>query len=354
MSLLKLTAANLVSAINSLRKDVLYDYIDTSNNNKIQIVSIDGPEGPIKIRRRRNGKNSDLSISKKALWRLADALSTGEPVNVDRVFSGSYNFRSALEALLVHTPDFYWCKLQRIQPGISGKEIVSGHKHIVWMPDDPHKNGIAEEYKSDIVISETISNSIVYDSLPLNKSLDLDINVKRRHVQIQIALSAIGFQLGFRTWIARNDQGITYGNEKIANLNGIINDIESEKIISSFDKAVDAALHIDCIWFKNGKLMPAVMEVEHSTGVTSGLTRMNKLRILLPPYSNTRWVIVASDEDRDKVFREAKNPMFCDLDARFFPYSAVEELYSLCIRRKLTNNAINESFLDCFMEKCVN
>ncbi|MBF1300932.1 MAG: restriction endonuclease, partial [Neisseria sp.] len=77
------------------------------------------------------------------------------------------------------------------------------------------------------------------------------------------------------------------------------------------------------------------------------------LKDLLPPYANTRWVIVAPDEDRDKVFKEANVPMFQNLDTQYFPYSAVEELYSLCIRRKLTNKAVNEEFLDCFMEKCV-
>jgi len=33
----------------------------------------------------------------------------------------------------------------------------------------------------------------------------------------------------------------------------------------------------------------------------------------------------------------------------YFPYSSVEELYSLCQRRKV--KGITEDFLDCFMEK---
>lgn len=347
----KLTAANLVSAIDSLNKNVNYNYVNSANTRTIQIVRVTKPEGSVVIKR----GDTETSISTQAIWRLAEALSTREPINVDRVFGASYNYRSALEALLAHTPEIYWCQLQRIQPSLNKGEIVEGHKHIIWMPEQPHEKGIMKEYKTDMVISEIPSNNVVYDALsfPLITT-ELGIEVKRRHVQIQIALSAIGFQLGFRTWIARNDQGISYGERKIADLDGIVHKIENENLISPFDGAVQAALHIDCIWFKNGKLMPAVMEVEHSTGVNSGLTRMMKLKNLLPPYSNTRWVIVAPDEDRDKVFKEANNPIFHDLNTQYFSYSAVEELYSLCLRRKLTNKAVNEDFLDCFMEKCIN
>lgn len=50
-------------------------------------------------------------------------------------------------------------------------------------------------------------------------------------------------------------------------------------MLASYEEARVAANLIDCIWFKNGKLMPAVMEVEQSTGVTSGLTRMKNFKI---------------------------------------------------------------------------
>mgnify|MGYP000068160790 FL=1 len=150
MSGQKLTAANLVSAIDSLKKNVNYNYVNSSNTHTIQIVHVEKPEGPIKIKR----GDTETSISKQAIWRLADALSTGEPVNVDRVFGASYNFRSALEALLAHTPEIYWCKLQRIQPGLNKSEVVEGHKHIIWLPDRPHEQGVMKEYETDVVISE--------------------------------------------------------------------------------------------------------------------------------------------------------------------------------------------------------
>ena len=96
--------------------------------------------------------------------------------------------------------------------------------------------------------------------------------------------------------------------------------------------------------------MPAVMEVEHTTGVTSGLTRMKGLQDAAPALM-TRYVIVAPDDDRDKVVEEANRPQFTSLDTRFFAYSAVEELYYICTHRTL--HGVEFEFLDCYMEKTV-
>ncbi len=61
----------------------------------------------------------------------------------------------------------------------------------------------------------------------------------------------------------------------------------------------------------------------------------------------TRSVITAPDEDREKVLKACRMEQFKDLEAMFFSYSAIEELYSLCERRKITG--VNDNFLDCFM-----
>jgi type II restriction enzyme len=246
---------------------------------------------------------------------------------------------------------FYWCTPGRIELENSTQDIKKGHKHLVWRPDTPHRNGVLEKFETDMVISEIPSSSAFYEALefPHVVTGGMDINVQRRHLQIQIALVAIGYQLGFRTWIARNDQGFTYNNKRIGELDGIIVRLESERLLASFDQAIQAAMHIDCIWFRNGRFMPAVIEVEHSTGIDSGLTRMKRLKDQLPAFS-TRWVIVAPDEYRDKVIAKASLPLYSDMKVSFFPYSAVDELYALCQKRKLSNKAVNEEFLDCFME----
>lgn len=357
---MKLTASNIVKAIMNLPKDQWFEYISEKSSTKVKVVSATKPEGPISIKRYIPAKESaaaakETSISVQMIWRIANAFQANIPINFDRVLGASYNTRSALEALMAHTPEFYWCTPGRIELANSTQEIKAGHKHLVWLPDAPHKNGVLEKFKTDLVISEIPSANAIYEALQIPSVIAqgiTDINVQRRHLQIQIALVAIGHQLGFRTWVARNDQGITYGDRKVGELDGIVVSLEHENLLKAWGDAVKAATHIDCIWFRNGKFMPAVMEVEHSTGVVTGLARMKRLKDQLPPFQ-TRWVIVAPDEDRSKVLKEANEPQFHDLKIMFFPYSAVDELYALCQKRRLTNKAVNEEFLDCFMEPCL-
>lgn len=356
----KLTASNIVSFIAQLDVDVVYNYINTDNKGLIKIVGVDHPEGPLRIKRWNPSKGETEiktkveSISGELIWRVANALNPNQPINLDRILGGSYNTRSVLESLLAYTPEFYFCYPGRIEDKGGMTKIKKGHKHLVWMPDLPHRLGIKKEIDTDIVISEIPSAEIRYEALvlPDNTGLKtLNIDVQRRHAQIQIALYFIGIQLGFRTWIAQNDKGILYQNKRIGEYEGIISSLRDERVINSYDDAIQAALMIDCIWFKNGRLVPAVMEVEHSTGVTSGLSRMMNFRDKAP-FLKTKYVIVAPDEDREKVSKEANKEQFRALDTRFFTYSAVEELYSLCQKRKI--RGVTEEFLDCFMEPVLN
>ena len=94
--------------------------------------------------------------------------------------------------------------------------------------------------------------------------------------------------------------------------------------------------------------MPAVFEVEHSTGVTSGLTRMKAFRDILPPFL-TRYVIAAPDEDRKKVMIEFQKEQFLDLKPQYLSYSAIEELAALVRKRKI--KGVTEEFIDSFCER---
>jgi len=352
----KLTASNIVAFINQLDKKATYNYLNPENTGLIQIHEVQLPEGPIRIKRWNPVKGETAAtkrpvpISPELIWRIANAFVPNQPINFDRVLGGSYNTRSVLETLLAHTPQFHYCYPGRIEITGGNTTIKQGHKHLMWLPDTPHEKGIVKEIKTDIVISEIPALEAFYEALVLpneTKIPDLDINVQRRHAQIQIALYFIGRQLNFRTWIAQNDKGIMYQNKPLGEFDGVIVSLKDEQMMSAYDDAIRAALLIDCIWFKNGRLMPAVIEVEHSTGVTSGLSRMKNFKDKFPPFP-TRYVIVAPDEDREKVIKEANKPQFQDLNTRYFPYSAVEELYALCQKRKI--RGITEEFLDCYME----
>ena len=132
---------------------------------------------------------------------------------------------------------------------------------------------------------------------------------KRRHSQIQALLVEIGTHLGFRTWVAQNDQGIEYKGQKLGEMDGVVVRLDEIKLLSSFNDAIRQALLIDVIWFRNGKLMPAVIEIEHTTGVTSGLSRMRKFYDLAPPVPS-RWVIAAADADRETVMAKANHEQY--------------------------------------------
>jgi type II restriction enzyme len=353
-----ITAANLVRAIDNLNKNVRYNYIDSSNRSVIQIVRIELPEGPIYIKRFNPSSKQctenvkEVAISSNMIWRVANALQEDIPVNVDRILGASYNTRSVLESLLAYTPEFHITYPGRIESSVSSSKIKPGHKHLVWLPGNLHKEGVLNIIETQRVISEIPSQLAIYESLAIAQNtagsrIALDIKTERRHAQIQIALFLIGKQLGFRTWIAQNDKSIIYNNKKLGEMDGVVVSLKSETLLTAFDDAIKAAFLIDCIWFKNHRLMPAVMEVEHTTGITSGLSRMKNFKDKFPPFP-TRYVIVAPDEDRHKVLQECTKEQFRDLNPRYFPYSSVEELYSLCQRRKL--QGVTEEFLDCFME----
>ncbi len=356
----KITASNLVKAIGSLPKNRWYDYPNSTTRTQIRVDSIEGIEGPIYVSRYNPSKGETPTnaakgtISANMLWRVAQSIREGQPLNLDRILGASYNLRSGLEALIAHTPQFYLCYPGRLESNASSSAVKKGHKHLIWLPNNPHKPAIIAKRDVEMVISEIPAEINVYDAIELNIDSSLkhsiDIPTQRRHIQIQLALVSIGKQLGFRTYVAKNDQGVIYDGKRIGQLPGVVNDLGEEKLISAYDEAIKEGRLIDCVWFKNGKLMPAVLEVEHSTGITSGLTRMKNFQSALPQFP-TRWTIVAPDEDRNKVIAQCNKHQFRELNARYFPYSAVEELYSLCERRKI--QGVDDSFLDCFMEKTI-
>jgi type II restriction enzyme len=316
------------------------------------------PNGPVIIKRYDPSKGENLanaveeSISENMLWRLANSLQEDRPVNVDEVYRGSYNTRSVLETLLAHSPQFYFCRPGRTQYTNGRSEKKDGHKCIVYRPSQPHVNGRLCE-TSDYEISD-VSNAVVYQGLDLvdyEPVPEMTIAQKREHAKIQIALVLVGRHLGFSTWVAQNDRGIQYSGQSISDLDGVIENLADETAVSAYPAGIRDALFIDCIWFRNGRFMPAVMEIEHSTGITSGLNRMKGFYHSGPQLRDVRWTIVAPDEDREKVLRKAREPQFSELQTKYFSYSSVMELYSLCERRRI--RGINDDFLDCFMEDCL-
>lgn len=351
---MRISTTELVGAINKLKKDRSYQYVNPRTKTHIRLIEVSMPEGPITIRRFNpsEGEGPDdgkeTSLSTQMIARIAHALKPNIPVNFDRVLGGSYNTRSALEALIAHTPQFYTCKPGRVD-SYSGEE-KRGHKHLIWVPDDPHKSGVIEERETNIVISEVAPLDLPYDGLLVPPDLveeGMDIDVKRQHSRIQIALVLIGQQLGFNSWVAKNDQAIKYNDIRLGQMESVISSPDSIEVLSGFSSASTAIEYIDCVWFSNSVYMPAVMEIEHSTGVKSGLVRMKGLKQKLGAFE-TRYVVVAPDDERQRVTKIVNDSQFADLNAGFFPYSHVEELLSLARKHKLVG--VTRDFVYSFIE----
>lgn len=321
----KLRVADLVNLIENLGSEKSYLYF--SKTTRIRVIEIHRPEGPIKFKRwdsRESEKKArDGSISTNQLAIVASVFSgkPNYPIHSDRLFSAGGNSRAALETLLAYTPNFFICYPQKTNPYTGKSEATL--KHIMWCPDDKHQWGQMQEKSYDKIISE-VELGVDFGDIGvtpgmLDKEFD-SIDAKKTHTQMQVALVKIGGALNFRTWIARNDRSIPIGDTKLGNLEGVIPSLDDVQIL--FNQEIkQAASLIDCIWFTNDfKYIPAVLEVEHSTGITSGLTRMLKFRETIPSITTT-YTVVAPDDLRSKVVAEANNLAFRPMKPRFMPYS---------------------------------
>lgn len=348
-----LKPSDLVNAIALLGMNKAYVY--PAGQTEVKITDVKKPEGPIKFVRWGSGKSeataSKGGISVNQLVTAADVFSRkpNYPIHFDRLFSAGSNSRSALEALLAHTPHFFICYPQRAH-SYTGK--VEPLKHIMWRPDEEHNLGEITYTECDQVISE-VEVGVEFGDIGIKSGAlgeEFDIEAKKIHTQMQVAIVEIGRALNFRTWIAKNDRSILVGNTRLGSLEGVIPSLDDVPILYNAEIRRAASL-IDCIWFSSDfKYIPAVIEVEHSTGVTPGLTRMLKFRNTIPSLT-TNFTVIAPDQLRNKVVSEANNETFRLLKTRFIPYSTIRELYGLIKKYHLSK--LERNFIEPFMENIV-
>lgn len=352
----ELSAADIVSMIVHLGTREAYHYY--RRKTKIRISHITRPEGPIKFTRWESHQDESRAtsgaISANQLRTASSVFSRrpNYPIHFDRLFSGGGNSRSALETLLAHTPHFFICYPERtnVYTGRTDRNL----KHIMWCPGATHPPGQIHTKDYQQIISEVELDldfgNIGLASLALGQEFD-SIETKKIHTQMQVALVRIGKALAFHTWIARNDRAITVAHTTLGELDGVIPSLDDVRILYNQESKKAASL-IDCIWFSaDFKYIPAVIEVEHTTGVAPGLTRMLKLKETVPSISAT-YTIVAPNDIRNRVVAEANNPAFRALRARYMAYSTVRELYGLIQRYRLSKS-VDRTFIEPFMEPVV-
>lgn len=350
----------LILQIDTLKGKTL---IYPSGNGMCQIVSVTKPEGPISIRRKTPhdstpwNKKEIISISTNMLWRYVNALNSELPVHVDKTLGASYNSRSALEAIIAHLPNFFMCMPKRITQ-IGSRNIVfnRSHKYIIYKPNLSHNLGETSSLDIDLYVTEIPSSDSFFDAVDTlnnyNKNQDaranLDPEIRRLHSQMQVLLSQTANWLKMRSWIAIEDHGINTAGKNILEYPYMIKDLHTENVLNNFPDAMNVAKHIDCAWFNGG--MPFMFEVEHTTGVTSGLDRMLKFKNAAP-HINTEFVIVAPDDDRHLVMERSEPKQYEDMKLWYMRYSSLIELKHFADTHRYLMGDKRENFVKMFMEQ---
>jgi hypothetical protein len=161
-----------------------------------------------------------------------------------------------------------------------GKKTI---KTIVSVPDAE----LDEEYKP------VIAEDVVTSSEAVSK-----------HTEIQYHLLALGAEMGFDVWVARNDRGKTWNNRPLGEMAGMV-----VKLPTQFNEATNRTIElIDVLWIKSNAII-AAFEVESTTSIYSGLLRMSDL-LALQPNLEINLFLVAPDERRVKVEQEILRPTF--------------------------------------------
>jgi len=345
-----LSLQSLLDEIALLEQGRFYPYVSDQNQFRIDEIASTGH-----VLFSRYARDSSLKrerIPPQVITTIAAACSAKPdyPLHIDRLFSAGGNTRSALESILAHTPHFFMCNPDRFD--VYSGQIKRDLKHIMWCPNDVHPVGTITPKAYSGVINEQETSiqfgNIVISQQQVTGSEFESIDSKRVHVQMQVALIEIAHALDMHTWIARNDHAVRVGDAALIDKPGVIRSLDEIKIFFD-DRIKRAAEYIDVVWYQpDERRVPAVFEIEHSTGVTSGMTRMLRLQNEFAGI-NTIYTVVAPDELRAKVMSEITSKVFAPLHARYMPYSKVRELYGL-IQRYPLSGVVDYRFVTAFME----
>jgi hypothetical protein len=165
----------------------------------------------------------------------------------------------------------------------------------------------------------------------------------RQSIKTQAKLAEIGALMGFKIWIPASDRArvleLIPANERLAFLDTLP--------LNTNETTLDTIKQIDVLWLRRGSIVRA-FEVEHTTAVYSGLLRMADL-LALQPNIDIRLHIVASDDRRDKVFREMARPVFMLLEraplsksCTFISYESVDAIRSLKHLDRMNDSIVEE------------
>jgi hypothetical protein len=127
---------------------------------------------------------------------------------------------------------------------------------------------------------------------------DDDNRVENIHTTLQFELCGLGVYAGYKVYVPNGDR-----NKRAKN--GVsINDEFSENLVNHFNQMNSRSDDIDCLWIDKENNVIKAFEVENSTGVDSGMSRMSSLQLDIPCY------IVGTRETYKKKFFELQETSY--------------------------------------------
>lgn len=183
----------------------------------------------------------------------------------------------------------------------------------VARPVDPKKLArkplyTAEQRKGETTIATKVSvpesDETEERTSQTTASTEPEATATTRHTEIQYNLLALGVDMGFDLWVARNDRSKKWQGKTLGELPRMVTELPTQ-----FNEATNRTIElIDVLWLKGNSIV-AAFEVECTTAVYSGLLRMSDL-LALQPNLEINLFLVAPDERQEKVEQEILRPTF--------------------------------------------
>ncbi len=144
------------------------------------------------------------------------------------------------------------------------------------------------------------------------------------HIGTQGVLRDLGRSFGYDVWVASNDRTRPLGNGMLCD--GCLPELPST--IAATPDSQEAVRLIDVLWLDRGTdRVAAAFEVEHTTGISTGLLRMLNLAVGVPPDRLPNLYLVAPDNREEEVRSKVSHPVFRlvqNLRVRFLSYGALQ------------------------------
>lgn len=246
--------------------------------------------------------------------------------------NGEYTSDSSLKLLVdkqyAAFPLFFG--MNKNQTGTSELSTIQGTRRsgLTWVRKNQDKQPIGKgvlNYMKDVkglkyVTDETTGEHYYYidgvlQRAQLSKQNDPDFipsykkdsvsRVENIHTTLQYELCGLGVFAGYKVYVPNADR-----NRLIKNSQTINEDFKSS-LVNNFKLMNSRSDDIDCLWIDEKGNVVKAFEVENSTGVDSGMSRMSSLELNIPCY------IVGTQDSYNKKFIELKETSYKNSNKNF-------------------------------------